>query len=62
MVCFELALDEGAPGVQGLPAEHVDGAWQSAQDEHGGGDGEDACCEDDFDNELVPKFVRKERV
>jgi hypothetical protein len=32
-----------------LPAEDVDGTGERAEDEHGGGDGENTSCEDDCD-------------
>jgi hypothetical protein len=43
-----LALYQGTPGVEALPAEHVDGAREGAEGVHCGWDCEDAGCEDDY--------------
>jgi hypothetical protein len=42
-----LSLDKGTPGVQELPAEHVDGTWKGTESKHSGWNGEDTGCEDD---------------
>lgn len=42
----EVALQDGAVGVEELPAEDVDGAGEGAEDVHGRGDGEDTGGED----------------
>lgn len=57
VVVPELALDEGAPGVEGLPAEDVDGAGEGAERVHCAGDCEDTCCEDNYTAMVVSGMV-----
>ena len=47
MIGFELTLNEGAPGVQELPAKHIDGTRKGSQGEHSGWNGKDTGSEDD---------------
>ena len=47
VVVAEVALNNGAVGVEELPAQNVDGTWQSTEDIHGGGNSKHAGGEDD---------------
>lgn len=57
VVVPELALHESAPGVEGLPAEHVDGAGEGAERVHCAGDCKDSCREDDYIELIVSGMV-----